>query len=75
MKNTKYYVFRQARYGGPHACHYWTGEMTAAGNPAKTGMTLDAKAFDTAREAYNEAGKHKKLNWWKVGEREPEALH
>lgn len=68
--SNKYYVFKQLRYGGPFAEEYWTGEMTGAGKAARTNKILGAKSFNTSREAYDAAGEHKILNWWKVGERE-----
>ena len=69
MRKTKYYVFKKMRYGGPFAENYWTGEVLDSGMPARCSKTIEALSFNTAREAYDAAGEHNKLNWWKVGER------
>ena len=75
LKGNKWYVFKPSRYGGVHAENYWTGEMTDKGDPAMTNKVFKAKGFDSAREAYEVAGKTRKLNWWRVGERKCEVFH
>jgi len=71
----KYVLFKPKRYGGAFAETYWTGNFTEVGNAEQSTKTADAIQFNTAREAYEEAGRFKRLNWWKVGERRIETIH
>ena len=71
----KYVVFKPCRYGGVFAENYWTGEITDKRRPAQTNKTYGALQFDTARDAYDEAGKHDQLALWRVGRRQVEAFH
>jgi hypothetical protein len=48
---------------------YWLGGFRENGKPDMGTVTDNALLFDTAREAYAEAGKHKKLQKWRVGAR------
>ena len=72
---SKWVVFKPSKYGGVFAEDYWTGEFTDQGNPAKSSKTHSARQFSSAREAYDIAGKFKRLNWWRVGERKIETVH
>ena len=69
MRVEKWFIFRPCRYGGVFAADYWTGEFTDANKPSVSKNTRNALPFETAREAYDFAGQHKKLNWFRVGRR------
>lgn len=55
--------------------NYWTGGFTPSNKPQSSSKVADAEYFESARDAYDVAAKHKQLNWWQVGEREVELLH
>jgi hypothetical protein len=38
--------------------HYWTGDIEVDGKPILTSETKQAQQWQTAREAYEAAGKH-----------------
>jgi hypothetical protein len=66
----KYYVYKPCRYAGETASDYWRGSFTKSKIPSVTKHTRKAAGFDTAREAYDAAGRDERLAWWKVGKRE-----
>lgn len=53
---------------------YWTGAMLEGGTPDVTDDQSKARPFETAREAYDEAGKLRRLAAFRVGRREPTYL-
>lgn len=78
MRARKWVVYQTNRYGNRWNLfkeNYWTGEFTPSSKPSQSNKVTEAKMFDSATEAYAEAGKHKQLNWWRVGERDLELLH
>lgn len=63
----KYFIYNRDRDG--EDAYYWTGILRPSGRPAITDGVEKAIRFNTAREAYEEAGKYPSLRLWRVGAR------
>ena len=65
---TMYYVFRDEVVGDCQWIEkYWIGQVFDLGTPRLTKFISRARGFFTARAAYDAAGRHDSLQYFKVG--------
>lgn len=52
---------------GAHYDVLWAGKTTSLGTPVAATHVTEVRVFETARDAYAEAGRHRGLQQWRVG--------
>ena len=67
MKTPAYLVFYTTRWAGQE--FYWTGDILPSGKPQISSDSALARAFTSAREAYEAAAGCSAMARWRVGRR------
>lgn len=72
MRTLAYLVFYTTRWAEQE--FYWTGVYLPSGKPQVSSDSALARAFTSAREAYEAAAGCKRMARWKVGRRMVKAM-